>query len=87
MSKVITGTFDGQVLKLDSPADVGDLEPLTRYRITLELLSETVPESPGGDAWDLLMSLAGTIEAPEDWAAEHDHYHYGTPKLGIEGSG
>jgi hypothetical protein len=33
-----------------------------------------------GDVWDLLEALAGTIEAPEDWAIEHDHYLYGTPK-------
>lgn len=40
MSKVITGTFDGQVLKPDSLTDVGDLEPQARYRITLERLPE-----------------------------------------------
>lgn len=32
------------------------------------------------DAWDLLEGLAGTVEGPEDWAAEHNHYLYGTPK-------
>ncbi|PKO21393.1 MAG: hypothetical protein CVU38_15035, partial [Chloroflexi bacterium HGW-Chloroflexi-1] len=29
---------------------------------------------------DLLETLAGTVDAPNDWAAEHDHYLYGTPK-------
>ena len=33
-----------------------------------------------GNAWDILESLTGTVEAPSDWAAEHDHYLYGTPK-------
>ncbi|NJN24442.1 MAG: hypothetical protein HC810_08725 [Acaryochloridaceae cyanobacterium RL_2_7] len=33
-----------------------------------------------GNAWDVLESLAGTVEAPADWSAEHDHYLYGTPK-------
>jgi hypothetical protein len=33
-----------------------------------------------GDAWDVLESLAGTVTAPADWSAEHDHYLYGTPK-------
>ena len=33
-----------------------------------------------GDAWDVLESLTGTVEAPADWSAEHDHYLYGTPK-------
>lgn len=32
------------------------------------------------NAWDVLESLAGTIEAPADWSQEHDHYLYGTPK-------
>jgi hypothetical protein len=32
------------------------------------------------NAWDILESLTGTVEAPADWSAEHDHYLYGTPK-------
>ncbi|PSB16697.1 hypothetical protein C7B65_20860 [Phormidesmis priestleyi ULC007] len=32
------------------------------------------------DAWDILESLTGTIEAPADWSTEHDHYLYGTLK-------
>jgi hypothetical protein len=35
---------------------------------------------PTGDAWDVLESLTGTVEAPADWSAEHDHYLYATPK-------
>jgi len=31
-------------------------------------------------AWDVLDSLAGSVTAPADWAQEHDHYLYGTPK-------
>lgn len=31
------------------------------------------------DAWDVLESLIGTVDAPADWSAEHDHYLYGTP--------
>jgi hypothetical protein len=34
------------------------------------------------NAWDVLESLAGTVEAPTDWSQEHDHYLYGTPKSG-----
>ncbi|NMF86568.1 hypothetical protein [Nodosilinea sp. P-1105] len=33
-----------------------------------------------GNAWDVLESLTGTVEAPSDWSIEHDHYLYGTPK-------
>ncbi|HYW12519.1 MAG TPA: hypothetical protein VE871_11180, partial [Longimicrobium sp.] len=35
---------------------------------------------PGGDALAVLETLIGTVQAPSDWAAEHDHYLYGTPK-------
>jgi hypothetical protein len=44
----------------------------------LPLRQEHLQES--GNAWDVLGSLTGTIEAPADWSAEHDHYLYGTPK-------
>jgi hypothetical protein len=33
-----------------------------------------------GNAWDVLESIAGTVEAPVDWSAQHEHYLYGTPK-------
>jgi hypothetical protein len=35
-----------------------------------------------GNAWDVLESFAGTVEASADWSQEHDHYLYGTPKIG-----
>jgi hypothetical protein len=40
------------------------------------------PETPlsDGGVWDLLERAAGTVEMPADWASEHDHYLYGTPK-------
>lgn len=43
---------------------------------------EEGPERPApeGGAWDLLRSLTGALEMPPDWASEHDHYLYGTPK-------
>jgi len=47
-------------------------------RFVLNLKQEHLQES--GNAWDVLESLTGTIEAPTDWSAEHDHYLYGTPK-------
>ena len=74
MAKTLTATFDGQVLRPDS---VLDLEPNTGYIVTIE---EIAPETMGGDAWEVLEALTGTVEAPTDWAIEHDHYLYGTPK-------
>lgn len=46
----------------------------------VEALRQKYQEEPSGDAWDVLEALTGTIEAPPDWSAEHDHYLYGTPK-------
>ncbi len=74
MGKTMTAVFDGRVLRPESPVD---LEPDTRYLVTLEAIS---PLSTEMDAWSLLEILAGTIEAPKDWASEHDHYLYGVPK-------
>jgi len=44
--------------------------------------SQTAHELHGADALSVLEALAGSIEAPADWAAEHDHYLYGAPKRG-----
>ncbi|PSB16957.1 hypothetical protein C7B76_10820 [filamentous cyanobacterium CCP2] len=44
----------------------------------LTLRQEHLQES--GNAWDVLEALTGTVEAPADWSAEHDHYLYGTSK-------
>ncbi len=41
---------------------------------------DTAKNSIHMNAWDVLEELTGTITAPEDWAVEHDHYLYGTPK-------
>jgi hypothetical protein len=35
---------------------------------------------PQPTIWDKLRALAGTVEGPEDWAENHDHYIHGTPK-------
>ena len=32
------------------------------------------------NAWDVLESIMGTVEAPPDWSINHDHYLYGTAK-------
>lgn len=74
MSQTVTVVFDGQVLRPESPIA---LKPNQRYVITIQ--PEPVDE-PLNDGWDEIAALAGTVEAPEDWAAEHDHYLYGTPK-------
>ena len=47
------------------------------FTFVLSLRHEHLQES--GNAWDVLESLTGTVEAPTDWSAEHNHYLYGTP--------
>jgi hypothetical protein len=78
MSQTITVLFDGEVLRPDSPLD---LKPNARYRI---IIQDEPEGEPGGNAWDVLEALAGSIEAPPDWASEHDHYLYGIPKQGSD---
>ena len=74
MSQVITAVFDGRVLRPDNPLN---LEANKRYVITIETEQSTFPTE---NAWDVLEALTGSVEAPEDWSSEHDHYLYGTPK-------
>jgi hypothetical protein len=69
-----TVVFDGRVLRPDLPLN---LTPHGRYLITIQAEE---PAPPEGDAWDILEALAGSVDAPPDWAGEHDHYLYGTPK-------
>ena len=73
MNQTVTAVFDGKVLH---PEVALNLQPNNRYRITIEEL----PAAADEDAWDILERLTGSVDAPEDWAAEHDHYLYGTPK-------
>ena len=76
MTRTLTAVFDGTSLK---PTEPLDLEQDKTYQITIELPGA---QAADGDAWEVLASLAGTVEAPADWALEHDHYLYGTPKRG-----
>ena len=68
MTRSLTAVFDGEVLR---PEGAIDLKPNVRYLVTVE---QEVPAAEGQSAWDTLEQLTGTIEGPEDWAAEHDHY-------------
>ena len=78
MNELLSVTFDGAVLTPDKPLK---LVPHKRYLITI--VPEEVPTV--ANVWDLLEDLTGTVEAPEDWSAEHDHYLYGTPKSQSKG--
>lgn len=79
MNQTLTVTFDGLLFR---PETALELEPNKRYKI--QIISEEISqEKPSENAWDILESLAGTVDAPSDWSKEHDHYLYGTPKRNI----
>jgi len=69
----VKATFDGSSFRIIDPLD---LKPNTKCLITIEVLDE----EPYEDPFQYLLRCAGTIDGPEDWSAEHDHYLYGTPK-------
>ncbi len=75
MTQTTTAVFDGLALHPDLPLD---LEPNRRYKISVEVEPEA--QTGNDDVWSLLEKLSGSVDAPEDWSAEHDHYLYGTPK-------
>ena len=74
MARTLTAVFDGSVLRPEAPLD---LKPNTRYRLRVE---QELAKADSENAWDTLEAMIGTQQQPEDWAAEHDHYLYGTPK-------
>jgi hypothetical protein len=74
MTQRLQAIFDGQVLRPEEPVQ---LQPNTRCTVTVQVSDES---AKGGNAWQLLDELAGSIEAPADWSTQHDHYLYGTPK-------
>jgi len=61
-------------------AGLGGAQTGDWVRKVIEQLQVAPPVPARESLWDILESLAGTIEAPADWAIEHDHYLYGTPK-------
>ncbi len=72
------------IIKPKTPTDRPPLS--TQHQPSSTDTDRTSAAATKGDAWDLLETLTGTIQAPPDWASEHDHYLYGTPKRG-EGTG
>jgi hypothetical protein len=67
---------DGTLILSNLPFAAGE-----QVEITLRAKSP-VEDQPTvqGDALAVLEQLMGTVDAPSDWATEHDHYLYGTPR-------
>ncbi len=90
MERIATVIFDGQNLRPEGPIE---MKTHARYRIVYDEIadpqrSETrvvpsvITDDGGESAWDVLDRMIGSVKAPPDWSAEHDHYLYGTPKRG-----
>jgi hypothetical protein len=75
---ILNAHFDGRVLVPDEPVE---LEAGQKYRLRLEPVEEVAEELPP------LLKLARELEKipasddlPTDFAAQYEHYLYGTPK-------
>lgn len=77
MTQTVIAVFDGRVLRPEPPLDLAANE---RYRVTIAPMTSTIEAVEQEDAWDILDAFVGSVDAPEDWSVEHDHYLYGTPK-------
>jgi len=80
MEKTIEAVFDGKVFH---PEGQVDLKPNKPYIL---LVTEKKEVSGPLDAWGVLGRLTGTVDAPQDWAEEHDHYLYRSPKRNLKQS-
>jgi hypothetical protein len=61
----------------------GVIVPIELWRTIQTQLKLSKPNKPD-NAWDVLETYTGTVEAPSDWSIQHDHYLYGTPKQPME---
>jgi hypothetical protein len=68
--------------------EIKTLQPEELRKVGQAVQSQLVAPDIGGpsepisdaNAWDVLEQLIGAVEAPADWANEHDHYLSGAPK-------
>ena len=74
----IKGHFDGKVFVPDEPVDLPRGQTLVWH---VEVPAEaTATKSKGQGLMVALTPYIGSVTMPPDWALEHDHYLYGTPK-------
>ena len=72
MTQTIAAHFDGKVIVPDEPVQFSAGQAL---RVHLEPAESAVPRFA-----DLLHFSADMPDAPNDLAAQHDHYLFGSPK-------
>jgi hypothetical protein len=76
MKRTITVTYDGEVFRPQEPLD---LEPNTRYRLTIE---DSATEATPEDDRPLMriLALARELDLPSDFATQKHHYLHGHPR-------
>ena len=88
MSIVIDATYEDGVLKPAQPLPLAEHE---KVRVTVEqqpAAPQSVAPKGGPSLGELIAAMARALppgaldNLPDDLAAEHDHYLYGTPKRG-----
>ena len=62
------------------------LIPIELWKQIQQIIENQENHSQQSNAWDTLETLTGSLDAPADWSAEHDHYLYGTAKRDIPSS-
>ena len=80
----IKGHFDGKVFVPDEPVDLPRNQSVILH---VQLAADLETRKQPGGLWAELKKHAGSVSAPADWAEEHDHYLYGTPKRGNSQNG
>lgn len=83
-TELAVALFQQERIPLDAASQLAglhqpDFERLISNRLQEDSDAET-QENQDEDVWDVLEACVGTVDAPADWSAEHDHYLYGTPK-------
>ena len=78
MSTTIDAEYDGTVL---IPIGQVHLKKNGKYRLIIEEKSEM---NNNRTPWDILREHIGTIDGPEDWSENLDHYLYGSSKRNEE---
>jgi hypothetical protein len=75
MGRTLMVVFDGEVFR---PTEPVDLPANTAYHVTIE----EAPAAEHEEEPPLMkyLRMAQTLDLPEDFAEQHDHELYGTPK-------
>ena len=78
---IYRGTVADGVVILEGGVTLPDGTPVRVEAIAPESAAEpSQPKSGLAELLDEVQADVGLADGPADWAAEHDHYLYGTPK-------